>query len=286
MQSLVNRKYGERDSTCAVEDASELDNTLRSPSAAPSLHYSGCSPTLADGLAALLKTPNNVPPLTGELSFAFGLPLEPDVALSAQEPVALVELHNQHQFMPPYSVPSTGEALFAAFTPPSPDFMHLSRIEVPSQTQHRLPTDLYSEACPMACVVQAGANCTSRAAERERPQITHSLLRSKYHLPISKAAKELGMGVTVMKKYCRRMGINRWPFRKLNSMAKLINSVQGTISANGQQVDTLDSLLEEKKSIENDPSVKMRQQTKKLRQSSFKERYKIKHTRQECDSTS
>ena len=61
---------------------------------------------------------------------------------------------------------------------------------------------------------------------RLRPVITLSLLRSKYHLPISRAAKELGMGVTVMKKYCRKFGINRWPFRKLNSMTKLISSVQ------------------------------------------------------------
>ena len=61
-----------------------------------------------------------------------------------------------------------------------------------------------------------------------------SVLQSKFHLPISKAAKELGMGVTVLKKYCRKFHIHRWPFRKLNSMSKLIGSVEGTTAGAGQ----------------------------------------------------
>jgi RWP-RK domain len=144
---------------------------------------------------------------------------------------------------------------------------------------------------------------------RMRPVITLSLLRSKYHLPISRAAKELGMGVTVMKKYCRKFGINRWPFRKLNSMTKLISSVQqsnpsgkvalqvamqttcmvascATARSHTRLMtqccvvqDTLTSLVAEKQGIEKDPCRSMRVQTKKLRQSSFKERYKLKHGR-------
>lgn len=61
---------------------------------------------------------------------------------------------------------------------------------------------------------------------RGRPTITLEVLRSKFHLPISKAAKELGMGVTVMKKWCRKFDITRWPYRKLHSMTKLIHSVK------------------------------------------------------------
>ena len=42
------------------------------------------------------------------------------------------------------------------------------------------------------------------------------------------------MGVTVLKKYCRKFHIHRWPFRKLNSMSKLIGSVEGTTAGAGQ----------------------------------------------------
>lgn len=95
---------------------------------------------------------------------------------------------------------------------------------------------------PRACndPGKAGSGLSVTSVCRIRPVITLNLLRSKYHLPISKAAKELGMGVTVMKKYCRKFGINRWPFRKLNSMTKLISSVQQSNPSGkvGTQMDT------------------------------------------------
>jgi RWP-RK domain len=51
-------------------------------------------------------------------------------------------------------------------------------------------------------------------------------LQSVFHLPINDAAAALDMGVTVLKKLCRDRQINRWPFRKLSSVDKLIESVQ------------------------------------------------------------
>jgi len=47
-----------------------------------------------------------------------------------------------------------------------------------------------------------------------------------FHRPISDAAQELGLGVTMLKKQCRTHGIQRWPYRKLSSLAKLIASVK------------------------------------------------------------
>ena len=55
-------------------------------------------------------------------------------------------------------------------------------------------------------------------------------LRSVFHLPINDAATALGMGVTVLKKLCRDRGIKRWPFRKLSSVDKLIESVKAVRS--------------------------------------------------------
>ena len=51
-------------------------------------------------------------------------------------------------------------------------------------------------------------------------------LQSVFHLPINDAAASLGMGVTVLKKLCRDREIKRWPFRKLSSVDKLIESVK------------------------------------------------------------
>jgi hypothetical protein len=51
-------------------------------------------------------------------------------------------------------------------------------------------------------------------------------LQSVFHLPINDAATALGMGVTVLKKLCRDRGIKRWPYRKLSSVDKLIESVK------------------------------------------------------------
>ena len=51
-------------------------------------------------------------------------------------------------------------------------------------------------------------------------------VQTVFHLPISDAASRLGMGVTVLKKQCRKIGIPRWPYRKLASIEKLIESVE------------------------------------------------------------
>jgi hypothetical protein len=51
-------------------------------------------------------------------------------------------------------------------------------------------------------------------------------VQSVFHLPIADAATTLGLGVTVLKKRCRRINIPRWPYRKLASIEKLIESVE------------------------------------------------------------
>lgn len=62
----------------------------------------------------------------------------------------------------------------------------------------------------------------------ERRKINKAMLREVYHLPINEAAEHLGIGVTVLKKYCRRFEIGRWPFRKLKSIDKLMQSILAT----------------------------------------------------------
>lgn len=50
---------------------------------------------------------------------------------------------------------------------------------------------------------------------------------SKYfYMPITQAAKELNIGLTLLKKRCRELGIRRWPHRKLMSLQTLIKNVK------------------------------------------------------------
>ena len=60
---------------------------------------------------------------------------------------------------------------------------------------------------------------------RER-ELSLDKLQAVYHLPISKAAAALNIGVTVLKKYCRWYSIERWPYRKIRSVDKLMQQMQ------------------------------------------------------------
>lgn len=51
-------------------------------------------------------------------------------------------------------------------------------------------------------------------------------IRKYFDLPITKAAKELNVGLTVLKKRCRELGIMRWPHRKIKSLQCLIDNVK------------------------------------------------------------
>ncbi len=47
-----------------------------------------------------------------------------------------------------------------------------------------------------------------------------------FPLPIEEAAKSLGIGQTMLKHYCRKFGIPRWPYRKRQSVVILIQSIE------------------------------------------------------------
>eukprot|EP00882_Tetradesmus_deserticola_P028404 GHRQ01031639.1.p1 GENE.GHRQ01031639.1~~GHRQ01031639.1.p1 ORF type:complete len:160 (+),score=19.01 GHRQ01031639.1:299-778(+) len=47
-----------------------------------------------------------------------------------------------------------------------------------------------------------------------------------FNLPIEEAAKHLGIGQTMLKHYCRKFGIPRWPYRKRQSVVQLIGSIE------------------------------------------------------------
>ena len=48
-----------------------------------------------------------------------------------------------------------------------------------------------------------------------------------FHLPMNMAAQHLGSSVSFLKKRCRTLGVARWPFRKIRSLNKLADTLEG-----------------------------------------------------------
>ena len=70
-----------------------------------------------------------------------------------------------------------------------------------------------------------------RKEKKRHTTITLTDLQEVYHLPISSTAKKFDMGLTLLKKRCRELGLKRWSYRKLKSMDKLLQSIE---SVDGQ----------------------------------------------------
>lgn len=68
---------------------------------------------------------------------------------------------------------------------------------------------------------------------KRQDKLELSEIRKFFDRPIMKAAKELNVGLTVLKKRCRELGIYRWPHRKLKSLNSLIKNLKVIIIING-----------------------------------------------------
>ncbi|KAF5749153.1 hypothetical protein HS088_TW04G01116 [Tripterygium wilfordii] len=56
-------------------------------------------------------------------------------------------------------------------------------------------------------------------------------LKDVFHLPINKASEEVDLCPTVVKKICRREGLNRWPHRKIKSIEKQIENYKPMLAS-------------------------------------------------------
>ncbi|GKC76306.1 protein RKD4 [Tanacetum coccineum] len=61
--------------------------------------------------------------------------------------------------------------------------------------------------------------------KRVRP-LEFEEIKQHFEMPIAMAAKELNVGLTILKKRCRELNIKRWPHRKLKSLKCLIHTVK------------------------------------------------------------
>ncbi|KAG5251119.1 RWP-RK domain-containing family protein [Salix suchowensis] len=95
-------------------------------------------------------------------------------------------------------------------------------------------------------------------------------IQKHFNKPITQAAREMKVGLTVLKKRCREFRIMRWPHRKIKSLTSLINNVKEMGLSEYEAI----MLEEHKRLIEELPDVELTERTKKLRQACFKANYK------------
>ncbi|GAB2265060.1 hypothetical protein Dimus_000127 [Dionaea muscipula] len=130
--------------------------------------------------------------------------------------------------------------------------------------------------------VDAAAGLTSSTVMRRRRQgggggmrttkvegLEYEEIQKYFEMPISKAAKKLGVGLTVLKKRCRELDIRRWPHRKIKSLKSLIRNVQEL-----GLMEEIEKLEENKRMLLKVPQMELTARTKKLRQACFKANYK------------
>ncbi|KAM3696597.1 hypothetical protein ACB098_06G052200 [Castanea mollissima] len=112
-----------------------------------------------------------------------------------------------------------------------------------------------------------------------------------FYMPITQAAKELNVGLTLLKKRCRELGIRRWPHRKLMSLQTLIKNVQELAKEEGEESEVklreaIEILEGERKLLEEIPDAQLEDNTKRLRQACFKANYKKRKLMGMVDSQS
>lgn len=74
--------------------------------------------------------------------------------------------------------------------------------------------------------VERGREERSISNSSSTKMLSRKTISQYFYMPITQAARELNVGLTLLKKRCRELGIRRWPHRKLMSLQTLINNVQ------------------------------------------------------------
>ncbi|KAK9926017.1 hypothetical protein M0R45_023273 [Rubus argutus] len=108
--------------------------------------------------------------------------------------------------------------------------------------------------------------------------LSRETISQYFYMPITQAAKELNIGLTLLKKRCRELGIRRWPHRKLTSLQTLIRNIQELGKEDEESEEKLRNAIEllerERKLMEDAPDMQLEDNTKRLRQACFKANYK------------
>nr|GMD43639.1 protein RKD2-like [Ipomoea batatas] len=104
--------------------------------------------------------------------------------------------------------------------------------------------------------------------------LTQEMVSRYFHLPMKQAAKELRIGEAPLKRVCRRLGINRWPYRKLQSWERLAEDVQqfDKLQENAEKRENVKNLEDRMKQLIREPNLELDHKTFKLREACYKKR--------------
>ncbi|KAI3843410.1 hypothetical protein MKX03_024304 [Papaver bracteatum] len=156
-------------------------------------------------------------------------------------------------------------------------------------TESRMPENLQqSDKLESDAAVK---NKKKRAATDHIARIALADLAKYFDLPIAEASRNLKVGLTVLKRKCRELGIPRWPHRKLKSLDTLIRNLQEEATrqerenkaAAAMAVTKRQKMLErEKEGIESKPFMEIQNETKRFRQDVFKRRHRARVVNKRC----
>lgn len=144
----------------------------------------------------------------------------------------------------------------------------------------------------------SGAEQPSKVTGRRKTKIDHitvQYLRDHhcFDMPLAEAAKSLNVGLSVMKRVCRTLGLARWPYRTRASLQSVIEKTEKYLAdrrldneegeaCSGQKAHLLHALQAQMNSVTGLDGSDLRSDIKKYRQSIFKLNYKIKKSKTNC----
>lgn len=212
-----------------------------------------CSPTMAMSPLHLsqllqLQTESHQQQQLG----GYGLPASPGAGLSRSEfflerqqseyssqlspMAAAAALHEHMSGSAVYFAPKP-ETTFSSSTTFS-DLMLFGGVDTTAPVLQNSPTSAFRHPLPTMSPHFPGGNVKD---------ITLNVLRPHFNKPMAVVAKELGVCITLMKKICRRNGLERWPHRRIRSLVNRISSLQALAASASEperlryqsQIDTL-----------------------------------------------
>lgn len=134
----------------------------------------------------------------------------------------------------------------------SPPTSYRSKVDLtvqmpaPSTTNSASATPLspFATVSPIASSAYASAGASapthspSERSKRYGPVVQLDDLRRCFNMPIAAVARKFGICATLLKKICRRHGIQRWPHRQIRSLEKSIDMLRESLAvAKGSNKD-------------------------------------------------
>ena len=135
--------------------------------------------------------------------------------------------------------------------PGSVEYLALVSVEESQRSDDEAEGPCSSETPTLTDDTSVHYSCSRRAQ-----QATYDELTRCFHLPMTQAAKQFGVSLTLFKKVCRKNGITRWPHRKLKSLKSKIGDLQSRLhSSQGSRENELRRRLEELRHLDCDQKV-------------------------------